>query len=374
MAIRIQEVKTKKDLKKFILFPGTLYKNNPCWVPALFFDELATLDPQKNPAFEFCKAVYFLAYDGDKIVGRIAGIINNRYIEIWKNAYARFGWVDFIDDTRVSAALFQAVENWSKEHGMKGVQGPMGFTDFDREGLLIEGFDRLGTLPTIYNFPYYPEHIEKLGYAKEVDWIDFKITLPKEMHPKIIRIANFAERRLKLHVIHLKKAKDLMPYAKEVFKLLNDGYKDLFGFVPLTDKQVDVYIKQYFSFVNPAFIQLVVDKDNKLAAVGITMPSLSKALQRAQGKLLPFGFIHILRALKKNDTVDLYLITVRKDLQGKGVNAIIMREAQLAYLKHGVTTLDAAPELETNTKIHEQWQYFDHIIDKKRRCYTRSIP
>lgn len=370
MTIRIHEVTTKKELKKFISFPGTLYKNNPYWVPALFFDELATLDRQKNPAFEFCKAIYLLAYEGEKIVGRIAGIINDRHIEISETPYARFGWVDFIDDLRVSTALFQAVENWSKEHGMQGMHGPMGFTDFDREGLLIEGFDRLGTLPTIYNFPYYPKHIEELGYAKEVDWLDFKITI-KELPPKIVAIANYAERRLKLHVIRLRKAKDILPYTKEIFKLLNDGYKNLFGFVPLTDKQVGVYIKQYFSFVNPEFIQLVADQDNKLVAVGITMPSLSKALQRAKGKLFPFGFIHIFRALKKNDTVDLYLITVREDLQGKGVNAIIMREMQMAYIRHGVTILDAAPELETNTKIHEQWQFFDHIVDKRRRCYTK---
>ena len=371
MEIRIEEVKTKRQLKQFILFPNALYKNNPYWVPSLYFDEVSTLDPKKNPAFEFCRTRYFLAYKGTKIAGRIAGIINDRYIEIWKNKYARFGWIDFIEDFSVAKALFKAVEAWAKEQGMEGIQGPMGFTDFDKEGLLIEGFNELGTLPTIYNHPYYPQYLEREGYTKEVDWVEYKIKIPAQLQPDILRIANIAERRLKLKVVHLKKAKDVLPYAEDIFKLLNDGYKHLFGFVPLTGRQIQAYTKQYFSFINPDFIQVVVDSKNELAAIAITMPSLSKALQKSKGKLLPFGFMRLLRAIKHNDAADLYLITVRQDLQGKGVNAILMRETQSACLKYGIKYVYTAPELETNTNVRGQWKYYENEQNKRRRCYAR---
>lgn len=371
--IHIEEVKTKKQLKQFIVFPDTLYRNNPYWVPSLYFDEINTLDPKKNPAFEFCKARYFLAFRGKEIVGRIAGIINDRYIELWKNKYARFGWVDFIEDFSVAEALFNTVETWAKERGMTGIQGPLGFTDFDKEGMLVEGFNETGTLPTIYNYPYYPGYLERIGYVKETDWVEYRIKIPGEVQPDILRIANIAERRLKLKVVHLKRSKDLLPYAKKIFKLLNDGYKNLFGFVPLTDIQIQAYIRQYFSFVNPDFIQVVVDSNNELAAIGITMPSLSKALQKSKGKLFPFGFIRLLRAIKHNDLVDLYLITVRQDLQGKGVNAILMREAQTACIKYGVKTVYACPELETNMNVRGQWKYYENEQHKRRRCYTKLL-
>ncbi|HAH32141.1 MAG TPA: hypothetical protein DCL44_07500 [Elusimicrobia bacterium] len=371
MDIHVEEVKNKKQLKQFVLFQNALYKNNPYYVPSLYFDEVNTLDPEKNPACEFCDTRYFLAYKGKKIVGRIAGIINNRYIEIWKNKYARFGWVDFIEDPAVAEALFNAVEIWAKEQGMSGMQGPLGFTDFDKEGLLVEGFNVLGTLPTIYNHPYYPEYIESMGYIKEIDWVEYKIKIPNELQPDILRIANIAERRLKLKVVHLKKAKDVLPYAKKIFELLNDGYRQLFGFVPLTDAQVQAYTKQYFSFVNPDFLQVVVDSKNELAAIAITMPSLSKALQKSKGRLFPFGFMRLLRAIKHNDAVDLYLITVRKDLQGKGVNAILMREVQDACLKYGVKYVYTAPELETNINVRGQWKYYENEQDKRRRCYIK---
>jgi len=373
MTIRIEEVKTKKQLKRFIEFPNNLYKGSPYWVPALYFDESATLDPKKNPAFDFCKTRYFLAYKDEEIVGRIAGIINDRYIEIWKNKYARFGWVDFTEDIEVAKALFNAVESWAKEQGMAGIQGPMGFTDFDKEGLLVEGFNELGTLPTIYNHPYYPAYLERLGYAKEVDWVEYRIHIPDTVQPDILRIANIAERRLKLKVVRLKRSKDVLPYAGKMFELLNSGYKDLFGFVPLTGRQIEAYTKQYFSFVNPAFIQLVVDSRNELAALAISFPSLSKALQKSKGNLLPFGFLHLLKAIRRSEALDLYLITVRQDLQGKGVNAILMREAQQACIDHGIKAVYAAPELETNKNIRGQWKYYKNEQHKRRRCYTKLL-
>ncbi len=371
MSIRIEEVKTKKQLKRFIEFPNSLYKASPFWVPALYFDEIATLDSKKNPAFDFCRTKYFLAYRGKEIVGRVAGIINDRYIEIWKNKYARFGWLDFTEDIEVAGALFNAVESWAQEQGMTGIQGPMGFTDFDKEGMLVEGFSELGTLPTIYNHPYYPDYLGRLGYAKEVDWVEYRIHIPDTVQPDILRIANIAERRLKLKVVRLKRSKDVLPYAKKMFELLNDGYKDLFGFVALSERQIAAYTKQYFSFVNPDFIQLVADGKNELAAVAISMPSLSKALQKSKGNLLPFGFLHLLNAIRRSEVLDLYLIAVRPDMQGKGVNAILMREAQQACIDHGIKTVYAAPELELNRDVRGQWKYYKNEQHKRRRCYTK---
>lgn len=369
MSVTIKEVNSKKELKKFINFNKEMFKKCPQWVPSLDFDEMNTLNKKTNPAFDFCRAKYWLAYDDGRIVGRIAGIINDRYIEKWGNKYARFGWIDFIDDPDVSGALFSTVENWAKENGMDGVQGPLGFTDFDKEGMLVEGFDETGTMPTIYNYPYYPNHVERLGYKKEIDWLEFSIKIaPNE---KIDRIADMVEKRLKLQVVHLKKAKDIVPYAKDIFRLLNDCYTDIFGFVPLSDKQMDYYTKQYFSFIRPEFIQIILDKDGKLAAFGITLPSLSKALQKTQGKLFPFGFLHLLKAIKKNDKADLLLIAIRADMQGKGVNAVINREGYRAYAKNNITIVEACPQLETNQRVLSNWDHYDNRQHKRRRCFVK---
>jgi hypothetical protein len=369
MSVTVREVSSKKELKKFVHFHRDLYKKCPQWVPSLDFDEMNTLDRKVNPAFDSCRAKYWLAYDGNRVVGRIAGIINEKYIEVWKNKYARFGWVDFIDDSEVSGLLFSTVENWAKENGMDGIQGPLGFTDFDKEGMLVEGFNEIGTLTGIYNYPYYPAHLEKLNYKKEIDWLEFQIKIaPNE---KMDRLAGIVEKRLKLKVLKLKKAKDIIPLARDIFKLLNDCYRDIFGFVPLSDKQVDYYTKQYFSFIHPDFIQIILDKDDKLAGFGLTMPSLSKALQKTGGKLFPFGFLHLLKAIKKNDKADLMLIAIREDLQGKGVNAIINREGYQAYKKNNITTVEACPQLETNQKVLTNWEHYDFRQHKRRRCFVK---
>jgi len=369
MPVSVREVNSKKDLKAFVDFNRELYKKCPQWVPSLDYDELNTLSSKTNPAFDFCRAKYWLAYEGRRVVGRIAGIINERYIEVWKNKYARFGWVDFIDDPEVSRALFSTVEDWAKQNGMEGIQGPLGFTDFDKEGMLVEGFGETGTLAGIYNYPYYLKHLENLSYAKEIDWLEFQIKItPNE---KMDRLADIVEKRLKLKIVHLKKANDILPYAKDIFKLLNDCYKDIFGFVPLSDKQVKYYTKQYFSFIHPDFVQIILDKDGKLAGFGLTMPSLSKALQKTGGKLLPFGFLHLLKAIKKNDKADLLLIAIREDLQGKGVNAVINREGYRAYVKHNINTVEASHQLETNKKVLTLWEHYDARQHKRRRCLVK---
>ncbi|MCK4694173.1 MAG: hypothetical protein KAT74_00350, partial [Candidatus Cloacimonetes bacterium] len=360
MNVIIKEVKSKKELKKFISFPYKLYKGNKNWIPPLRNDEFNILYKTKNPAFDFCDVKLWLAYKNDKIVGRIAGIINHRYIEKWENKYARFGWIDFINDENVSKALINSVEKWAKENGMKAVHGPLGFTDLDPEGMLIEGFEELGTIATIYNYPYYSKHFEKYGYLKDIDWIEFEVKVPEKVPEKIERIANIVKKKYKLTVLKTISSKDLKPYTKEIFKVLNDAFEPLFGVVPLTEKQIEKYIEHYMGIIPHKFISLILDESGKIAAFGITMPSLSKAFQKAKGRLLPFGFLHILKALKKNDSVDLFLVAVRPDLQGKGVNALLFKEFILTYIDNKIEKAETNIELESNIKVQAQWKFFEH--------------
>jgi len=373
MGIVIKEVVSRRDLKKFISFPYNLYAGSKYWVPPLFFDEMNTLRKDKNPAFEFCEVKYWLAYKDGKIAGRIAGIINWRYVEKWQNRYARFGWIDFIDDEDVSKALIETVEKWAKDKDMEAVHGPLGFTDLDYEGMLIEGFEELGTMATIYNYPYYHKHPEKYGYKKDIDWIEFEVKAPQEVPEKIDRIANIALKRNNLRVLKVKKSKDLLPYAKDMFKVLDETFKDLYGVVPLSEKQVDLYIKQYFGFIRPDYISIILDSNDRVAAFGITMPSLSKALQKAKGRLFPVGFIHLLMAMKNNKQIDLYLIGVRPDLQGKGVNSIIFNELNKIFINKNIVSTETNPELETNLKVQAQWKHFTHRQHKRRRCYIKQL-
>lgn len=373
MSIIVREVTDKRGLKEFIDFPYRLYKNHPQFVPPLRSDEEATLRRDKNPAFEYCEAKYWLAYRDGKIVGRIAGILNSAYIEKWRNNYLRFGWIDFEEDQEVVNALLAQVENWATERGMEAVHGPLGFTDFDNEGMLVEGFDQLGTLATIYNYPYYPSLLEKAGYRKDIDWLEYKIKLPTEVPAKLEKIAFLVKKRLGLQVVEAKKSKDVLRYAKELFELINSAYADLYGVVPLTERQVAYYTKQYFSFIRVDFVSLITDREGHLVAFGITMPSLSLALQKAKGSLFPFGFYHILMALKKNTLGDMYLIAVRKDLQGRGVNSLVMYELTKTYIKNGIEYAESNPELETNKQVQAMWQHYDAQQHKRRRCYIKQL-
>ncbi|PIS30387.1 MAG: hypothetical protein COT43_01900 [Candidatus Marinimicrobia bacterium CG08_land_8_20_14_0_20_45_22] len=373
MSIEIREVKTRQELKKFIRFPHSIYKGNAYWVPGLDFDEMNTLSRNKNPAFEVCEARYWLAYKDGKIAGRIAGILNHAYIEKWKNRYIRFGWIDFIDDEEVSKALLQAVENWAKEIGMTAVHGPLGFTDLDYEGMLVEGFDKLGTMATIYNHPYYPVHLEKLGYRKDVDWVEYESSVPTEIPARIEEIAANVREKLNLRTLKVKKAKELLPYAPRIFEVVDASYSGLYGTVPLTKKQVEAYTKQYFGFIRPDFVSVVVDGNDRVIGFGITMPSLSKALQKSRGKLFPFGFIHLLRALKKNDMADMYLIGILPEYQGKGVNALILCEIGKTFIQNGIVHVETNPELEQNLKVQAQWKFFDTRQHKRRRVFIKQI-
>lgn len=373
MNLILKEVLTKKDLKSFISFPYHLYKDNKYFIPPLRSDEIKTLDSRLNPAFEFCESKYWLVYDDKRIVGRVAGIINSKFNKKFNKKEARFGWIDFEDDKAISSMLIEAVEKWASEKGMTSIHGPLGFTDMDGEGMLIEGYEEESTLGSIYNFPYYKNHIEKLGYEKDTDWIEFRVNIVSSTPEKIERIAEIALQRNKLHVPVFKKAKEMLPYAKDIFYLINETYKDLYGFVELTDKQIDAYVKQYFSFIRPEYLPLVLDENNKLAAFGITMPSLNKALKKINGKLFPFGFLHILREMKNSDSLDLYLTAVRTDLQNKGVNALLIDQINKVCIKNGIRYVETNRELETNEKVQAQWKLYNARQHKRRRCYKKSL-
>jgi hypothetical protein len=373
MALELKEVTTLGELKRFVSFQYSLYHGNTYWVPPLRSDELHSLRKDKNPAFDFCDATYWLAYKEEKIVGRIAGIINKKYNEKWNEKAARFGWFDFVDDPAVSIALLQAVERWAADKGMTRVHGPLGFTDMDGEGTLVEGFDEMSTLGAIYNYPYYPGHIERVGYSKDTDWVEFEVTMGQGIPEKVERLAQIALERNKLRVLKANKAKDILPYAREIFHVLNEAYKGLYGFVELSDRQIDMYVKQYFNFIIAEYVPVVLDAHNKVAAFGIAMPSLSRALQKCDGRLFPFGFVHVLRALKSNRRVDLYLTAVRPDMQNKGVNAILIHETNKVFIKNKIEKVETNRELEENAKVQAQWRFYETRQHKRRRCYSKKL-
>ncbi|GAB4128773.1 MAG: hypothetical protein Fur0015_02550 [Ignavibacteriales bacterium] len=373
MGLILKEVLTKRDLIRFIKFPFELYKNNKCWIPPLISDEIKTLDKTKNPAFGHCDARYWIVENENKIVGRIAGIINHKYNEKFNARHLRFGWLDFIDDEQVVDMLFNAVESWAKEKGLDTIHGPLGFTDMDGEGLLIEGFDEVSTFGSIYNYDYYPKHLSRLNFEKDADWVEYLITLDKEIPEKISRISDIVMRREKLSLLEVRKSKDLLPYAYKIFYLINETYKNLYGFVELTDKQIDMYVKSYFSFIKPGFVPIVIDQNKELVAFGISMPSLSNAMKKAKGKLFPFGFLHLLKAMRENDTVDLYLTAVKSEYQNKGVNSIIIHEINKTLLKNKIYKVETNRELELNEKIQNQWRYYQNRQHKRRRCYIKKL-
>ena len=371
--IEIKEASTISGLKEFINFPFGLYAGNKFWVPTLRSDDLNTFRWDKNPAFEFCEAKYWLAYKDGKLAGRVAGIINRRHIEKWGQAYARFGWIDFIDDPEVCRALLAAVEDWARSQGLEAVHGPLGFTDMDREGMLIEGFDELSTLATFYNYPYYAAHMQAAGYAKDIDWVEFELCIPQEPDEKIARLADAVMRRYNLRLLDFKNKKEMLRYAGAVFELFQEAYQHLYGFTLLSRRQVDAYIKQYFGFVSPDFVPMVVDAQDRMVAFGITLPSLSLALQKSKGRLFPFGFIHLLKALNKNDKGDLYLVAVSHEYQGRGLNAILINRMIEVFNKYGIKTVESNPELENNHRVQAQWKNFEHRQHKRRRVFIKHL-
>ncbi len=371
--IIVKEVKTKSDLKKFISFPDKLYKGNKYRVPQLHIFEKTTLSPKKNPAFDFCEARYWIAYKNDKPAGRIAAILNHKSNEIWNEKNMRFGWFDFIDNYDISAALLREVENWAKEKGMDRIHGPLGFSDMDLEGMLVEGFDEIGTQATLYNYPYYPVHLEKHNYVKDVDWVQFEIKVPREIPERIKRISSLVLQKYNLKILKVKKAKELLPYAPKMFYTLNDAFRDLYGFVPLTDKQIEKYTKDYFSAIDPRFVCFVLNKQEDVVGFGVSLYSLSEALQKAKGKLFPFGFIPILKALRKNNKVDMLLQAVKPEYQNKGIPAVFYNEMMQAYIDNGVNTAISSHALEDNKSAFLMFKDYEMRQHLKRRCYKKEI-
>lgn len=373
MAVHIELVRNRRGLSRFITFPFKLYADSPYWIPPLLQDERNTLLRKRNAAFEYCEADYALAVRGKEIVGRIAAIVNRRYIEKWGNRYARFGWIDFVDDPEVSATLLGWAEEWARKKGLVAIHGPMGFTDLDREGMLVEGFAELGTFPMIYNYPYYPRHVEALGYHKDVDWIEFEIKTPKEIPEKVLRVQDLVLKRSGLRLLDAKRARDIKPYVRSVFDIVNEAYADLYGVVELSDRQIDSYIKQYFGYVNPDYAKIILDGDGRAIGFGLAMPSLSKALQRARGRLFPFGFMHLLQALRKPTQIDFYLVGVRRKYQKLGVTSILMTEITRSGIRNGIVSAESSGELEDNKAVQDIWRYYEARQHKRRRCYLKRL-
>ena len=379
-SVQIKRVETKKDLKAFIECHYDLYEGNQYDAPNLYSDELNTLSKDKNAAFDFCEAEYFLALKEEKVVGRVAAIINNKANEKWDKKDVRFGWIDFIDDIEVSKALLKAVEDYGREKGMTSVVGPLGFTDMDPEGMLTWGFDQLGTMATIYNYDYYPKHMEKLGgWEKDNDYVEYRLDVPETAPEKYTKIAEMVEKRYNLHARKLTK-KEIFEggYGKKLFDLINVTYSHLYGFSELTDRQIDQYVKMYFPLADLDLITVIEDgnKDNQLVGLAITIPSLTRALQKChRGRLFPFGWWHLLRAIKfhKTEVVDLLLIGVLPEYRSKGANSLVFADLIPRYVKYGFKWGETHVEMETNESVQSQWGPLDPTMHKKRRCYRKAI-
>ena len=375
--IKIKEVQNKADLKAFVKFPFKLYRGNEFWVPPMIADELEDFNPKKNPAFEYSLLRQWLAFENDEIVGRIAGVLHEKEFEESKKI--RFGWIDFIDKEEVSKILLEQVENWGKELGAEVIHGPMGFNDFDFEGMLVEGFDSIATIATIYNYPYYKLHLEKFGYVKAVDWLEFINEVPQIVDDKFSRVSSMIEKRYSFRPIEITTKKQILNYSDAFFEVVNKSYSSLYGFYPLTDKEAVRIKKNYFSFLNPKFIKGIEDEMGNLVAFGITMPSLSKAYQKANGRLFPFGFIHLLKALNYNKVIDMYLIGSLPDKQNSGAVSMVYNELWKTYIKEGVTHLRSNPILETNHKLLNIWKsiygkdFLEKAQLKRRRSYAKQL-
>jgi GNAT superfamily N-acetyltransferase len=374
MALTLHEVHSKRSLKKFITYPLKLYKNNPFFVPNLVTDDMNTMHWGRNPAFDHCEARYWIAYRDGRIVGRIAGIINHRHIEKWKEPYIRFNWLDFIDDDSVSSLLLGTVENWAREEGLTAVHGPLGFTDMDREGMLVEGFNEIATMATHYNYPYYPEHLDRLGYVKDIDWIEYQLTVPEQLDERIERAARIVLKRNNLHMLQVHHKRELLVYAHQLFHLLNQEYSHLYGATPISEREIDRYVRAYFGFVHPDFVPVILNEKDQMVAFGITIPSLSRALQKSRGRLFPLGWLHLLRALRNNSVADLYLIAVSKKFQGLGVNMVLMDHICHVFNRRGITKVETNPELETNINVQSQWKTIEKRQHKRRRCFIKKLP
>ena len=369
----IKEAVTRKELLQFIKFPDRLYRKNKYYVPPLHSGELNNLSKKSNPAFEFCEAKYWLAYQNNEIVGRIAGIINHKFNDKIGKKTVRFSWLDFVEDIAVLQKLLETVELWSRQWDAEYIHGPLGFSSLDSPGMLVEGFEELPIFVGKYNFPYYPVMMDKLGFKKEVDWVEYNVKVPAIVPEKYLRASAVVMERYNLHCPRIKNKRDLLQYADGVFALLNQAYGHIFAFTELSEKQVEKLKKQFFPMLRPDFVSIVLDSSNRVVGFAISIPSLSKAFQKAKGRLFPFGLISIMRALRKNDTLDTLLIGVDKHYKEKGVTAIIFSEIGKAIMKNGIKYIETSRELEHNRNVQNLWNKFEPRQHKRSRCYIKPL-
>lgn len=371
--ITVKELTIKSELRKFVTYPFKLYKDSEYWVPPLIKDEIQTLDSSKNPVFKNAEAWFYLAYKNDEIVGRIAVILNHLEVNEQGKKKIRFGWLDMIDDIEVTKALLEKAYEKGREHNLEYAEGPMGFSNMEKAGILTMGFDKMNTMITWYHFPYYAEHFEKLGFEKQATWVEYTLKIPEAIFEKVAKFSRIVRERYKLSVIRFKNKKEILPYVDEMFGLLNKTYNTLQTFVPIQQYQIDYYKKKYFDFIHPDYICCIKDETGKLIAFSIVMPSFSKALKKANGRLLPFGWKYILDAQKKNDTAAFYLIGIDPEYQGKGVTAIIFEEMQHLFNAKGIQTVETNPELKENTAVQLLWKDYNPVQHKERSTFRKDI-
>lgn len=375
--VEVREVTTKEELRQFVDYPNVLYRGVDQYVPGFYADDLDDWDEEKNPAYEYCESKCFLAWRDGEIVGRIAAILSHKANQTWGTRRMRFSQVDFVDDYEVSAALFHAVEDWARLKDCDQIHGPLGFCDLDREGMLVEGFDCLSMFITYYNHPYYKDHLERLGYEKDIDWVENLIELPganSESSQKIHRLAERVMQRGNLHKAKINCRKDITPeYIEKAFHLVNKAYAPLYGVVALNEAQIKRYSKKFLPMISPDLLCLLLNENEELVAFGVCVPSMAKALQKCRGRLFPTGWIGVLRSLKKNDTLDLLLIAVDSERQGRGLNAVIMDHLLQGAQKMGIKKVETGPTLETNIKVQSQWKFFEHEQHKRRRCFLKDL-
>lgn len=377
MAVEIREITpTKSNLKKYTKFGIDLYKDNDYYVPPLIMDDVETLSPDKNPAFDYCKAKSWMAYRDGKPVGRITGIINTVVNERTGSRDLRFGFLDFIDDEEVVDALFDALAQWGRSQGLTSMVGPMGFSDMDHEGMLTEGFDELGTMATIYNYPYYPRHMERMGFHKDAEWVEYRMTVPDKIPEKMLRVAEIVKKKYGVRTIKYTSAKKIKEeYGVALFELINEAYDQLYGYSPLSQKQIEYYIDIYLPILRLENACLIVDSNDKLIGVGISIPSMSSALQKGRGRLFPTGWLHLLKAMyMHNDVVDLLLVAVKPEYQSRGVNALLFADLLPVYIKNGYRWAESNPELADNENVQLQWQYFERRQHRRRAAFRKDIP
>lgn len=371
--VSLVEVDSKQLLEKFVKFPMELYKGNNFYVTPLISDELKVWDSEHNAAFSYCDAVKYLAFHGDKVVGRIAIIHNKKESEELNISKIRFGWFDFIDDLQVSEALINKALEFAKHRNISKIEGPMGFTNLDKSGMLTMGFEKIATMIGLYNYKYYPQHLEQLGLVKEKEWVEFEMEFPKVLSEKVIKFDDLIKKKYKLKTLQFKNKDEIKPYIDPMFKLLDQTYNSLSTYTPITKEQITTYKEKYFPFIDKNFVICVVDENDQLVSFAVTMPSYSKALQKADGKLWPFGWYHLWRATKKNDSANFYLIGILPEYQRRGVTAIIFKEIYDRFTAMGITYAETNPELEENKSVQVLWQDYNPVNHKRRRTYSKEV-